>query len=81
MELYVLVVKIQDVFIISAFSRKKVRKINKKKSDRRKKKQQPQAKSRNRTRLAGIRFAYYTTRDYGYLVGFKMASRVGGIML
>jgi hypothetical protein len=37
MELYVLVVKIQDVFIISAFSRKKVRKMNKKKSDRRKK--------------------------------------------
>ena len=41
--LYVLVVKIQEVFIIFAFSRKKVRKMNKKKSDRQKK--NPQAKS------------------------------------
>ena len=80
MELYLLVVRIQDVLIISAFSRKKVRKMNKK-SPIAKKKQQPQAKSRSRTRLAGIRFAHYTSRDYGYLVGVKVASRVGGIML
>jgi hypothetical protein len=31
--------------------------------------------------FSGIRFAYYTSRDYDNLVGVKMASGVGGIML
>jgi hypothetical protein len=43
--LYLLVVKIQEVFIIFAFSRKKVRKMNKKNSDRQKKPRRLNARS------------------------------------
>ena len=55
--LYLLVVKIQEVFIIFAFSRKKVRKINKKRSNRQK--ITCRLKAVTKQDFFGIQFAYY----------------------
>ena len=55
--LYLLVVKIQEVFIIFAFSRKKVQKINKKRSNRQK--ITCRLKAVTKQDFFGIQFAYY----------------------
>ena len=69
----------RSVYYIRFFQEKRP-KNELKKSDRQKNNNSRWLKATTQD-FSGIRFAYYTSRDYENLVGVKMASRVGGIML
>jgi hypothetical protein len=66
----------RSVYYIRFFQEKRP-KNELKKSDRQKKNNSRWLKATTQD-FSGIRFAYYTSRDYENLVGVKMASRVGG---